>query len=87
MPVPLPAGVRCFAIAGSRQDKPGAPACRIRGDGLVPVDSALGRRRGRAAGLGLPDANCRILYGTGHFDLLGRAAACEAMKRWLAIGA
>ncbi len=86
-PLPLPAGVRCFAMAGSRQEKPGAPASRIRGDGLVPVDSALGRRRDRAAGLGLPDANCRILYGTGHFDLLDRAAAYESMKRWLAIGA
>jgi len=82
-PLPLPAGVRCFAIAGSRQEKPCAPAARIRGDGLVPVDSALGRRRG-TAGLGLPDANCRILYGTGHFDLLERAAAYESMKHWLA---
>ena len=86
-PLPLPAGVRCFAMAGSRQEKPGAPASRIRGDGLVPVDSALGRRRDRAAGLGLPDANYRILYGTGHFDLLDRAAAYESMKRWLALGA
>ena len=86
-PLPLPAAVRCFAIAGSRQEKSGAPASRIRGDGLVPVDSALGRRRDRAAGLGLPDANCRILYGTGHFDLLEHPAAYEAMKRWLAIGA
>jgi pimeloyl-ACP methyl ester carboxylesterase len=83
MPVRLPAGVRCFAIAGSRQEKPGASASRTRGDGLVPVDSALGRQRNRADGLGLPDANCRILYGTGHFDLLDRAAAYEAMKCWL----
>jgi pimeloyl-ACP methyl ester carboxylesterase len=86
-PLPLPAGVRCYAIAASRQARPGAPRSRIRGDGLVPVDSALGRNRDRTADLGLPEAHCRVIYGAGHFDLLDRIDVYESLRSWLAAGA
>ena len=54
--LPLPPGVRCHAMAASRQQRPGKAGARLRGDGLVPVDSALGRSRDAARDLGLPDA-------------------------------
>ena len=41
--LPLPRGVRCYAIAASKQERAGASGKAIRGDGLVPVNSALGR--------------------------------------------
>ena len=86
-PLPLPAGVRCYAIAASRQKRPGASMSRIRGDGLVPVHSALGWHRDRTADLGLPKAHCRVMYGTGHFDLLDRIEVYESLRSWLAAGA
>ena len=45
------ASARASAVSrspASRQERPGAPASRIRGDGLVPVASALGRHADRA---------------------------------------
>jgi len=56
-PTPLPAGVECHAFAGTR-------------DGLVPADSALGRHRDPARALDVPEAQCWVGPGRGHFDLL-----------------
>ena len=39
--LPLPAGVRCYAVAASIAKKPATLAGRIIGDGLVPLQSAL----------------------------------------------
>ncbi len=83
-PVPLPAGVRCFAAAASRQAKPGPPAARVRGDGLVPVDSALGRHRDPSFALALPEAHRWVGYGMGHFDLLDRGEVYRQIAHWLA---
>jgi hypothetical protein len=41
-PIPLPAGVGCYAIAASTGAAAGTLADRLLGDGLVTVDSALG---------------------------------------------
>ena len=41
--LPLPPSMHCHAMAASRQQRPGKAGARLRGDGLVPVDSALGR--------------------------------------------
>jgi len=81
--VPLPPGVRCHAMAASLQQRPGKAGARTRGDGLVPVDSALGRSRDVARDLGLPDDRRWIGYGMGHFDLLDRADAYARIRGWL----
>ena len=77
----LPAGVRCYAIAASLS--PG-PAGKLRGDGLVSVDSALGRHREPARSLGFPDGRRWIAFGTGHLDLLSSHEVFETMRGWLA---
>ena len=82
-PVPLPRGVRCYAIAASRQERPGPARGRIRGDGLVPVRSALGRSVDGARDLGLRDDRCWIGYRSNHFDLLDRADAYRTIRNWL----
>jgi pimeloyl-ACP methyl ester carboxylesterase len=83
----LPIGVRCYAIAASKQERPNSSAANIRGDGLVPVNSALGRHSDSSRNLGLPEAHRWVGYGMGHFDLLGRKEVYEKMKGWLiAIG-
>jgi len=71
--VPLPAGVRCLAIAASRQARAGQ---RPRGDGLVPVSSALG----------IPTRHRSIAYGTNHLDLLGSAIVYDRLSKWLRNG-
>jgi pimeloyl-ACP methyl ester carboxylesterase len=54
---PLPAGVTCHALAGTR-------------DVLVPVTSALGRHTDPERRLAFPEAHCWVGRGVGHFDLL-----------------
>jgi len=88
-PVPLPEGVRCYAVAASRQappPNPGIPAAhgkRIAGDGLVPVASALGRHKNAALTLSIPPERQHIAYGLGHFDLLSDDAVYARIRGWL----
>jgi hypothetical protein len=84
--LPLPRGVTGYALAASRQRHPGSAGARTRGDGLVAVDSALGRHRDAARDLGLPDERRRICYGMGHFDLLDHPEAYATLRSWLADG-
>jgi pimeloyl-ACP methyl ester carboxylesterase len=79
-PLPLPAGVRCFAVAATLSPAPGG---RLRSDGLVPVDSALGIHATPLLTLGFPDAHRSIAYATGHVQLLGSAAVYATLRGWL----
>ena len=81
--LPLPDGVRCYAIAASRQVRANSSAARIRGDGLVPVSSALGLGPHASSNLGLPEAQRWVGYGIGHLDLLSRVAVYERIRDWL----
>ncbi len=81
--LPLPRGARCYAIAASKQERPGTSRSRVRGDGLVPVASALGLHRDDSLDLGLPATHRSICYGMGHFDLLGRPEVYLLIRRWL----
>lgn len=83
-PLALPDGVRCFAMAASKQERPNSTATRNRGDGLVPVASALGRHRDAARDLGIPEARRWVGYGVGHFDLLNRIEVYDQLRTWLA---
>jgi hypothetical protein len=88
-PCPLPRGVRCFALAGSTSTEPTAlPATPgLRGDGLVPVASALGLHPDPARDLGIPSEFQRVVGGVTHLDLLDRAEVCAQLRAWLAPGA
>lgn len=79
--LPLPDGVDCMAIAASTS-KPDAKSPS--GDGLVPVDSALGRHRSPARTLVFGQARTRIVYETGHLEMLGSAEVFEAIRSFLA---
>jgi len=81
--LPLPGGVRCYAIAASKQKHANADAARIRGDGLVPVSSALGRHHDAALDLAFPESHQWVGYGIGHLDLLSRSDVYERMRSWL----
>lgn len=76
-PLGLPASVRSFAVAASLTE---APDDRLRGDGVVPVDSALGRHTDAERTLAFADE--AIVTGSKHLDLLG-APTYEHVRRWL----
>ena len=71
----LPATVRAYAIAASLQPSAGKPGARVRGDGLVPVSSALG--------VDVSSAQRWVAYGTSHLGLLSSQRVYERMRSWL----
>jgi pimeloyl-ACP methyl ester carboxylesterase len=82
-PVPLPPDVRCFAVAASLGQEAGALKTRLVGDGLVPLDSALGRHRDPARILAFAPERQWVGYGIGHLGLLSRPEVCAQMVRWM----
>jgi len=78
---PLPARVACYAIAGTLSPEPGT---RLRSDGMVPVDSALGVHARAEKCLAFPAAHRAIAYGTGHVELLGARDVYATIRGWLA---
>ena len=80
-PVPLPEDVACHAVAGSTGD---GVVGKVAGDGLVPVDSALGRHVRSEMTLAFPGERARTATGVAHLDLLNHAAVYETVRAWLA---
>jgi pimeloyl-ACP methyl ester carboxylesterase len=79
--VPLPANVQCFAAAATLGSRRGFVADRLVGDGLVPLDSALGKHRTRS--LRLPKSHQWIGYEMGHLELLHRPEVYAQLRAWL----
>ncbi|HSQ71945.1 MAG TPA: alpha/beta fold hydrolase, partial [Rubrivivax sp.] len=87
-PVPLPAGVACFAMAGALGDGAargvsGGLRDKLLGDGLVPVDSALGRHEDAARTLAFEPGRQWVGQGLGHLELLGDAGVAAQLRAWL----
>jgi pimeloyl-ACP methyl ester carboxylesterase len=81
--VPLPQDVDCYALAATLGKRRGRVAERLVGDGLVPLDSALGRHRDAARTLALPDERQWVGYEMGHLELLGRPEVYAQLRKWL----
>lgn len=81
---PLPEDVRCFVIAATRQPPFDNPGARLPGDGLVPLQSALGQHENAALNLPIPVARQAICYGLNHFDLLSSREVYARIRRWVA---
>ena len=82
--LPLPDGVRCFALAGLLGEAQGQLSGRLLGDGLVPLDSALGRHADPARCLGFEAQRQWVGQGLGHLDLLSSPAVAGVLSDWLA---
>ena len=80
--VPLPAGVACYAVAGTLGRDEDATGWL--GDGLVPVASALGRHAKPTRDLHVPASHQWIARGVHHLDLLGSDAVYQRLRKWLA---
>jgi len=77
-PVPLPKRVRCFTIAASMGSD------HAIGDGLVSVDSALGRHQHPSLTLAFAARDQWVGHGLNHWDLLDHPAVYKRMRSWLA---
>ncbi|NDK38636.1 alpha/beta hydrolase [Pseudoxanthomonas gei] len=83
-PMPLPASVLAYAMAVSTQEaREDRDIHSIRGDGLVPVASALGVHADRAFDLRIPKPRRWVGHEANHLELLGSQAVYRQMLRWL----
>jgi pimeloyl-ACP methyl ester carboxylesterase len=82
--VPLPKGVACYAIAGTTGRKVGSLGARLIGDGIVPLESALGRHANPKLALTFDASREWVAHGANHLDLLSQPQVYARIKRWLA---
>jgi pimeloyl-ACP methyl ester carboxylesterase len=86
-PLPLPMGVHCFAVAATTSGLPslmnGASMRAMMGDGLVPLESALGQHEEEAHCLNFLPEQQYIAHNTHHMDLLQSAAVGLQLVKWL----
>jgi len=82
-PVALPSGVVCCAAAALSGRRAGRLRARTIGDGLVPLDSALGRHGDPARTLAFAPDRQWIGRGLGHLDLLDHPAVYAQIRAWL----
>ncbi len=80
-PVPLPAGVSCYGVAATTGSIEGDLQDELPGDGLVPVDSALGAHPDPSMDLTLHEE--WVGYDMNHMDLLHRRDVYAQIKQWL----
>ena len=81
--VPLPSGVKCYAAAAVRTAKRNALSDRWVGDGLVPLDSALGRHRDAERTLAIPKHRQWVGFKMGHRELLSHPGLYSQLHTWL----
>jgi pimeloyl-ACP methyl ester carboxylesterase len=86
-PVPLPAGVACYtALAPGKGPWVAAREAMARkmvGDGLVSLESALGRHAEPGRCLAFAPENQWIAQGMNHMELLRRPEVTQQLLRWL----
>ena len=80
-PVPVPAGVQAYAIASTAGGAGSVGS--MAGDGLVMVDSALGKHKRSALDLGLDKSHTWVGHGIHHLDLLSDPAVYRRLLGWL----
>ena len=79
--LPLPKGVRCYAVAASKQKA--AKAGKPSGDGLVPVKSAFGEHDDPSLHLAFPASRKLLVYDCNHFALLSDQRVSTQLDKWL----
>jgi len=75
--VALPPAVACYTVAACIGKEGGGLAGRLAGDGLVPLESALGQQ------LDFAPARQAVVYRTNHMELLDSPAVYRMLAQWL----
>ena len=84
-PMPLPNPETTYLVAVTQGARRGDLKDRMLGDGLVPLDSALGRHRNPAMALHVPPTNQYVMYNTHHFALLHHPEVYRQIHIWMAL--
>lgn len=84
--IPLPEDVDCYTLAATLGSKRNLVSERLVGDGLVPLDSALGSHRDPARTFAIPAAHQWVGHGMGHMELLHRPEVYAQLGKWLGRG-
>ncbi len=82
-PVPLPEAVACYCVAATTAAKRSALSERLLGDGLVPLNSALGQHDDPQRRLAFAKDAQWIAYRTSHMALLSSPAVTQQLLLWL----
>ena len=80
---PLPDGLQCYTIAATTGKKLNIFGDQLIGDGLVTLNSALGRHKKADLNLLFPEPHQWIGRDMNHMDLLNHPEVYETIKRWL----
>ena len=81
--VPLPVDIDCYAIAGTTANVSSKIGDKLIGDGLVPLNSALGRSKNPNLTLLFLESHQWIGRNIKHLDLLNHQDVYEIIKKWL----
>jgi len=83
IPVPLPNNVQCYTIAATTGKKSSKLSDDLIGDGLVTLNSALGRHKSPDLSLLFPETHQWVGRNMNHLDLLNHSDVYETIKKWL----
>jgi pimeloyl-ACP methyl ester carboxylesterase len=83
IPVPLPEGVRSYSLAATTGKKRNKLSDDVIGDGLVTLNSALGRHKNAELNLSFPEAHQWVGRNMNHMDLLSHPEVYKTIKKWL----
>jgi pimeloyl-ACP methyl ester carboxylesterase len=81
--VPLPDELKCYTIAATTSEKSGILGDKLIGDGLVTLNSALGRHKNADLNLLFSETRQWIAPDMNHLDLLNHSKVYETIKQWL----
>jgi pimeloyl-ACP methyl ester carboxylesterase len=81
--VPLPEGLQCYTIAATTSKESSMLGDQLIGDGLVTLNSALGRHKNADLNLLFPETHQWIARDMNHMDLLNHSEVYETIKQWL----
>jgi len=82
-PVALPTGVVCYTLAATMGKREGDFSDRLMGDGLVPLNSALGYHSKAEFCLSFSQFNQWVGYSMHHLELLSHPNVYAQIKIWL----
>ncbi len=82
-PIPLPEGVLCYSIAATTAKQPNRLGDGLIGDGLVTVNSALGRHKNPELNLMIPETHQWVGRDMNHLDLLNHGDVYKTIEAWL----
>ena len=82
-PVPLPEDVQCYSIAATTGKESSKLGDSLMGDGLVTLNSALGRHKNAELNLLFPQSHQWVGRNMSHLDLLNHPEVYETIKEWL----